>query len=690
MTYTYDDLINDNVQFLQGTQADLNLYLPNAPSTIPTSGAYEYHPKRGQTNTYKGAAKEGAFYLTTDTHRIYIGRKVLSGTDANKIFPEEVSTGIATVVDSGDLASAQTTGAAHDGDFYYIKSSNVLAVFESNGSGGGQWIQINSPTNISGVNQVFTDDYTLNNEYVYVPLAATATNGVRLRTSVATSGGSANNDIFIKPGDNITIKQSTTNDAIEISAANSQSNLGIETSTAAANKAPVVLSDGINLDTKVHFVGKNDTTVAAAHNYVASTDTSVNPRKTYYIRTGTTGNYVYTATSATNGNPSTLQYYERENIVTVAGPGINGTQITSLGLAGATTGTSGFKFAIEVEDGDTSGVRYAMLSDTYSYLDPAISYGHTSAVYAKFRGGIAELDVYTTSETDAKISSEIVDHLKGVNALHYKGTVATVSELTAKDDGTAQIGDVWKASADFTYNGESIKAGDLFIAQGTETNGVIPANGVTWAIVPSGDEPLLAGKVIPSTNGNPSFGLEDEHIAGNWGDAGVVNTSKRPLYVTFDNANSTLVKAFATGTSDNFLVTLHHQAAVTGTSMAINAPAATATMWTNSGTIPVDSIGDKALSFSAIKTIEKDAFGHITKIIGQNISIQHNYLKTIKTVHSSTTSTQGMIRIGAEDYLGLCDSTITQGTISLSSDTLKISATAGNTGLNLNLVWGSF
>ena len=75
-----------------------------------------------------------------------------------------------------------------------------------------------------------------------------------------------------------------------------------------------------------------------------------------------------------------------------------------------------------------------------------------------------------------------------------------------------EAGDVYKASADFTLNNTTVKTGDLIIAQGTETNGVISQGNITWEIIPSGDEPLLAGYVNANANG-PQFGLEDQNIA---------------------------------------------------------------------------------------------------------------------------------------------------------------------------------
>lgn len=44
--------------------------------------------------------------------------------------------------------------------------------------------------------------------------------------------------------------------------------------------------------------------------YKASADTSVQAGKTYYTRSGTSGNYVYTPVASPTGNPSTSSYYE--------------------------------------------------------------------------------------------------------------------------------------------------------------------------------------------------------------------------------------------------------------------------------------------------------------------------------------------------------------------------------------------
>ena len=171
----YKTLANENIQFLQGTQSDLNKLLPG-----------------GGTST-AGTAIEGAFYLTTDTHRLYIGRKVTTTTgsyEAGKIYPEEVSTGISIVKDTGSLTDV--AAEAHDGDFYYIQENNILAVYE-----GGQWVQINAPTGIDKINTGVTRP------------SGNTTDAI-VTTEIATQAGQKLGKLKIEAGDNIQLTPGTT------------------------------------------------------------------------------------------------------------------------------------------------------------------------------------------------------------------------------------------------------------------------------------------------------------------------------------------------------------------------------------------------------------------------------------------------------------------------------------------------
>lgn len=104
-----------NIKFLLGTQENLEKYIS----------------KNGAT------AENGAFYLTQDTHRLYVGT-----SDGHAV---PVNEGVISV----DRVSALPTTNAHPGEFYYAKEENILCVYsgpKDPNTGKGGWVQINSNT----------------------------------------------------------------------------------------------------------------------------------------------------------------------------------------------------------------------------------------------------------------------------------------------------------------------------------------------------------------------------------------------------------------------------------------------------------------------------------------------------------------------------------------------------------------
>ena len=99
-----------NIKFLLGTQDSLENYI------VGKNGA---------------VAENGAFYLTNDTHRLYVG------TSDGKAVP--VNEGVITVQDVGNLPSTNV----HAGEFYYATNQNILCVYAGKNAG---WVQINSNT----------------------------------------------------------------------------------------------------------------------------------------------------------------------------------------------------------------------------------------------------------------------------------------------------------------------------------------------------------------------------------------------------------------------------------------------------------------------------------------------------------------------------------------------------------------
>lgn len=98
------------VQFLHGTEASLKTLRSNVSNIKP-----------------------GAFYVTSDTNRMYLG---VQENSVNKIVP--LNQGVITVA---AVANLPTTGI-EVGYFYYATEENVLCVYN-----GSKWVQINPDTN---------------------------------------------------------------------------------------------------------------------------------------------------------------------------------------------------------------------------------------------------------------------------------------------------------------------------------------------------------------------------------------------------------------------------------------------------------------------------------------------------------------------------------------------------------------
>lgn len=140
---------NGNVAFKLGLQANLD--------TIATNST----------------AVNGTFYLTSDTHRLYVGDK------EGNVCP--VNEGVITVASINNLPA---TGVP--GQFYYVTAENILCVYN-----GQKWAQINTDTTLSSVKN-------------YV---ASGAGGVSVQTTVVdTSNATGVNDTFtIKGGSGITV-----------------------------------------------------------------------------------------------------------------------------------------------------------------------------------------------------------------------------------------------------------------------------------------------------------------------------------------------------------------------------------------------------------------------------------------------------------------------------------------------------
>ena len=240
---------NANIKFLNGLQSDLNDLITN------------------------GGAIKGAFYLTSDTHRLYIGQEDNNRTDltagAQRVVPVPLNEGVTTVANVQALTSIGTTEA---GAFYYAAQENILCVYN-----GNTWVQINPDTNtiIQNIyhNIVTTSTATTlntrlrdnNGDEVSANLEFVGANGVTITsTSEASFNGNTYNPNAVKritiTGDSYSLSNSytSTSKTATITLASSDSNKP----TSSVN---IVAKDNITLGTE-----NGNITIAAEDKYINS------------------------------------------------------------------------------------------------------------------------------------------------------------------------------------------------------------------------------------------------------------------------------------------------------------------------------------------------------------------------------------------------------------------------------------
>ncbi len=167
---------NAYVGFLAGTQASIDNLLAAGTSAN---------------------AKDGSFYLTNDTHRLYIGNSDGSISPVNQ--------GVRVIASVQQLPDLTTDSAqkANVGQFYYLSQSNILCI-----ASGSEWVQINP-------------DHTLYDERANITVTTTTdANGKRSATisdkiretqdgGLSATANYSSGDFTIKSGDNVWITVNT-------------------------------------------------------------------------------------------------------------------------------------------------------------------------------------------------------------------------------------------------------------------------------------------------------------------------------------------------------------------------------------------------------------------------------------------------------------------------------------------------
>ena len=386
-------------------------------------------------------AAYGTFYLTTDTHRLYCGNSA-GGADL-------LSQAVITVdcVSKTSGKNSLEDQPKSEGQFYYVKESNILAVYTGSG-----YVQINPDTKLEGAEFSYGSGSTPGVVTVSMDFSQTSASGVKVNNITSTS------NIGFQAADNISL---TTAD-----------------STDSAGKKIKVLK----------FTGQR-LTLDAQNKAIKLGDESIK-----FVSAGH-------ATVSADASTSTI---------TIGTDRIPDIHVTG-GSMTVAVGSDADKTGFEISAGLTRSESAGNAKVDKAVLDPIIKYGASGALEEHFKNGAATLSVYSKSEVDTAITKakEAMNAMtyKGTvgGTDNDHGTAGK-----ALPTSNVSVGDTYIAYAPITIGDTTYPLGTMIIATSSytgkdangagEVNGKIPAGSIVWSAVKTTDTDTNY-QFVAATNG---------------------------------------------------------------------------------------------------------------------------------------------------------------------------------------------
>ena len=510
-----------NVMFKRGTQASLETLLA----------------KQGTAGSYV----EGAFYLTTDSDRLYFAQsdKELVHLNHNVIH-------VATVNDLPTFSTAIV------GDFYYCANENVLCTKKTGETG---WTQINkntdNDTRITGVAVKASADKDNNTLTFKTTLTKQLYNGATGLPS-GTSSTFDSGDVVITQADldnvldllpDVVVADFNAGKAT-IKASQRGAAVGTGITVVGDGSVVTVAQDGTNglkitgKDTtyKINKVA-NEKTIKLTNlaNSGVSGQISFNNGTDIEIDSATAD--AFTFNHKTYNTPETVSATKQtpshgNSITAVTDITANNGHITKITTTEFALPAD--KYATQVT-ADTNGNIKITRSDNSTVTSTGGVLYYTVNGQKVVNGG--NIDFYTKAE---------IDELKiEANAMVYRGVINSTNQSTIIGaSGTTTkltIGDTYKVDTEGTVCGYTCKVGDLLIANGTEgTDGKITSASLKWDYVPSGNDVYnldVASNKIQLKSGTS--------LAGTVG----INSANDSIAVTTDVSNTNDKKIVLTHSS---------------------------------------------------------------------------------------------------------------------------------------------
>ena len=611
-----------NVGFRQGPQSNVD--------TIISAG--------------KGAIN-GSFYLTNDSHRLYIG--AASDSQPGEYTLYAVNEGVENVASLTDLLNRNWDADAKKaaaGRFYYIEDRNVLAIFN-----GKDFIQINVDTDTSIKNVEFSGTKAQAGESIDIQQVIT--------------WGDRNTESTSKI--QLVTDNGLTCETVMLEDKNAQGEV--------IRRYPKVTISGDSYSFSQVTIpeGKNEFTLALQSENGVSTGDPLKFK-------GAGG--VHFSMDADG------------NIIVAS----DDTQILEDSLKVENTAT-GLKISLT----DSKGI-----NTSTAFWSPFIMYGQADdeagRSKAQFSQGTAKLDIYTADEIDQLLKDLNGMTYKGTlgdsgsyaTQIVFNGTVGQIVR-----DGNAlpcRIGDMIVLAESTEVNGKKYAPGTIVICRSTSgsemVNGEIDPNNLTFDIIDA-IENTDTTYVLQSLTSAHGVQLVDKNLIS----AGylVFEQGKAKKTLTDNNGNTTTVDVTglnvhvdSQNTTGKTTIVIYHEAIARTDEAGTKAQSA------------------ESFKFTAIESVETDDTGHVSKVVTKevtvydtandvsenafNTSVFSQNGKNVGVVKSPITSTNKYTSAtdAKSDAFVLVSESLAIGNDDTNPD--QLGGTSNKQGLSIEMVWGTF
>lgn len=471
--------------------------------------------KRGTQSSFNNLStyQDGCFYLTTDSHRLYIG------TGNNKA--DLVSQSVITYDNWAaiEALSNSAPGLCSEGQFYYAKAENILCTYSN-----GKWIQINPDHN---------DDHDTYVKSVSVAKnTADTVNGKKLVYDVKIT--QAQKDLKRNSeGAPTEVSGKLTISAADLDQIATHTNVGME---AEKNDSKVYLKNsgtGANTAKKVELVGGGSVSVSTDSSnkitisgvdttYSLNTTTNTTGAKanlqnkdgatkgSFAVEVDDIALKVESKTAGENGSiklahakslPSAASYTPKDATTDASGNVTLSMPTVSVNEYGHVTAVGTQNVALPRDkdtkvtsvSADNSGKITVKIKDEHTTAETSVV-SKEAVLYNKITVNGAEKTVYNQGNLGAFYSSDKVDTLiraakAEMNAMTYCGAITKNKFGEIKGP---QKGDTYKAAESFTIGSGSsavnVDTGDLIIYNGADVAAGTAGDTTKWEVVPSGDD----------------------------------------------------------------------------------------------------------------------------------------------------------------------------------------------------------